>query len=80
MARAELVAASDNGRKDAGEEMSLEIVSGVKKYRINHYNPRIVDVQHKHRGTWVTYAIRDTAKEARELLLQLARGVKGEKE
>lgn len=58
--------------------MTIESISGVKKYRQNPWNPRIVDVQVKHGARWTTYAVRDSAKEARELLLQLARGVKGE--
>jgi hypothetical protein len=58
--------------------VTIEAVSGIRKYRQNPWNPRIVDVQVKHGAKWTTYAIRDTAKEARELLLQLARGVKGE--
>ena len=58
--------------------MSIETVAGLRRYRENPDNPRIVDVQVKHGARWTTYAILDTSKEARELLLQLARGVKGE--
>lgn len=60
--------------------MAIESISGVRRYRVNPWNPRIVDVQYKHGGRWTTYATRDTDKEANMLVMQLARDVKGTEE
>lgn len=58
--------------------MAIESIAGKRKYRQNPYNPRIIDVQYGHGQRWTTYAVRDTEKEARELVLRLGRDVKGE--
>jgi hypothetical protein len=58
--------------------MTIETIAGARKYRIDPDNPCIVQVQHKVGARWVTYATRDTANEARELVLALSRALKGE--
>jgi len=52
--------------------MSIESISGKRKYRQSPRNPRMVQVQHGHGRTWVDFAPRDTPAEARALVLALA--------
>ena len=60
--------------------MTIESISGHRKYRVNPYNTRIIDVQHRHGARWQVYATKQTEQEAMELILLLARDVKGEEE
>lgn len=53
--------------------MTLHLQVGTTKYRIHPDNPREVQVQYRPEWRWTTYAVRDTAKEARELVEGLGR-------
>lgn len=59
--------------------MTIETIAGARKYRIDPNNSCIVQVQYKAGARWVTYATRDSAKEAKELVLILARGEEKER-
>lgn len=52
--------------------MTIEAVSGHKKFRQDPENSCMVQVQDKHGGRWTDYAPRDTPKEAKELAWKLA--------
>lgn len=53
--------------------MTLETIVGTSKLRQDPTNPCMVQIQRGHGTRWVDYAPRDSAKEAKELILSLAR-------
>jgi hypothetical protein len=59
--------------------MSIEVNRKDSKYtyRINPYNPRIIDCRvNRHGARWMWYGIRNTPEEARAYLLQLEKEAK----
>lgn len=55
--------------------MAIQTISGTTRYQVNPDNDREVQVQYRYRGRWQRYGdLCDTPKEARELVLKLAKG------
>ena len=57
--------------------MTIESISGVKRYRVCPQNPMLVQVQEKHKAKWQVYRACQSAAEATQLVLSLGKNVKG---
>jgi hypothetical protein len=54
----------------------IESVSGFKRYRVSPTNPFVVQVQPKHRAKWVLFKACQSAAEATQIVMDMAREVK----
>jgi hypothetical protein len=56
--------------------MTIESVSGFKRYRVSPTNPFVVQIQPKHGARWQLYKACQSAAEAVQVVLDMAREVK----